>query len=329
MKSWMQEIVGCGAAAWKWWNGVADTVLLSYRSVDITVGKVLWVAVLLLLGRWLSRWGARWIVRKLPESVREVPELQARWARTLYLLFGLGFVLAAVQIMGIPLRTFSFLGGAVALGFGFGAQNLCANIISGVILKSTRPLKQGDAVEVDGRTGTVQVVGFRSTEILTFDGVHLEIPNSNLLSSTIVKRTTHTQLLRGELMVGVAYDSDTRLVERLLKEVVATHPMVVHEAGKTNRVCFRDFGPSALDFKVQFWVDTGKRTLDEVSGELRHSILERFRANGVEIPYPQMVVHWPKEGGRGIAEAKNSRRRARPDREGGTEIVRGGRGMVW
>ena len=307
MKSWMHQVAGCGAAAWKWWTGVADTVVLSHRSVEITVGEVLWVVALLVLGRWLSRWVARWIVRKLPESVREVPELQARWSRTLYLLFCLGFVLAAVQIMGIPLKTFSFLGGAIALGFGFGAQNLCGNIISGVILKSTRPLKQGDAVEVDGRMGTVQVVGFRSTEILTFDGVHLEIPNSNLLSSTIVKRTTHTQLLRGELMVGVAYDSDTRLVESLLKELVETHPMVVHEAGKANRVCFRDFGPSALEFKVQFWVDTGKRTLDEVSGELRHVILERFRANGVNIPYPQMVVHFPGSeagGERGAAVAE-------------------------
>ena len=197
MKDWMNQFLGFLATAWKWWNGVADTVLWKNRRMDITVGEALWVVVLLVAGRWLSKWVARWIVRRLPESVWEVPELQSRWSRTLYLLFCLVFLLAAVQIMGIPLKTFSFLGGAIALGFGFGAQNLCSNIISGVILKSTRPLKQGDVVECDGRTGTVQVVGFRSTEILTFDGVHLEIPNSNLLSSTIVKRTTHAQLLRG------------------------------------------------------------------------------------------------------------------------------------
>ena len=126
---------------------------------------------------------------------------------------------------------------------------------------------------------------------MTFDGVHLEIPNSNLLSSTIVTRTTHTKMLRGTLAVGVSYDSDSRLVERLLKELVEGHPMVVHEEGRVNRVVFREFGESALEFKVLFWVDIGKYTLDEVGGELRHAILETFRANGVSIPFPQMDVH--------------------------------------
>lgn len=293
MKAWMNEMTGWLAGALKWWNGVSDKVLWKYRGLDITVGEAVWTVVLLVLGRWVSRWLAYWITRKLPASVKDVPELQARWSRTLYIVLYLAFILAAVQIMGIPLKTFSFLGGAIALGFGFGAQNLCGNIISGVILKSTRPLKQGDAVEVDGRTGTVQVVGFRSTEILTFDGVHLEIPNSNLLSSTIVKRTTHAQLLRGALAVGVSYDSDTRLVEHLLKDVVNNHPMVVHEDGKVNRVFFQDFGPSALEFRVLYWVDIEKHTLDEVGGELRHEILASFRENGVPIPYPQMVVHLP------------------------------------
>ena len=219
--------------------------------------------------------------------------MQTRVPRALYIAFFLLFVLAALQIAGIPLKTFMFLGSAIALGFGFGAQNLCSNIISGVILKLTRPLGKGDVVESEGRAGTVQVVGFRSTEILTFDGVHLEVPNSNLLSSTIVSRTTHTKMLRGTLDVGVSYDSDTRLVERLLKDLVNGHPMVVHEEGRENRVVFREFGASALEFKVLFWVDISQYTLDAVGGELRHAILESFRANGVSIPFPQMDVHLP------------------------------------
>ena len=148
-------------------------------------------------------------------------------------------------------------------------------------------------MESDGRAGTVQVVGFRSTEILTFDGVHLEVPNSNLLSSTIVTRTTLTKMLRGTLTVGVSYDSDTRLVEKLLTELVENHPSVVHEEGRANRVLFTDFGDSALEFKVLYWVDIGNTTLDIVGGELRHAILETFRANGISIPYPQVDVHMP------------------------------------
>jgi small-conductance mechanosensitive channel len=260
---------------------------------NITVGGVLWALGLLLAGRWLSRWLAYGLVRRLPESVRDEPEMQKRVPRALYVAFFLLFVLAALQIMGIPLRTFTFLGSAIALGFGFGAQNLCSNIISGVILKLTRPLGKGDIVESDGRAGTVQVVGFRSTEILTFDGVHLEIPNSNLLSSTIVTRTTLTKMLRGSLEVGVSYDSDTRLVEKLLTELVENHPSVVHEEGYANRVLFKNFGDSALEFTILYWVDISNTTLDIVGGELRHAILESFRANGISIPYPQLDVNFP------------------------------------
>ena len=257
----------------------------------ITVGGILWAFAVVLAGRWISRGLAYWFVRRLPKAVREAPEMQTRVPRALYIAFFLLFVLAAIQIAGVPFRTFTFLGSAVALGFGFGAQNLCSNIISGVILKLTRPLGKGDIIESDGRAGTVQVVGFRSTEILTFDGVHLEVPNSNLLSSTIVTRTTLTKMLRGTLTVGVSYDSDTRLVERLLTELVEKHPSVVHEEGRPNRVLFQDFGDSALVFKVLYWVDISSTTLDIVGGELRHAILEVFRANGISIPYPQVDVH--------------------------------------
>ena len=270
-----------------------DIPLWKMGGRTITAGGLLWALGVLLAGRWISRALAYWFVRRLPKAVRSAPEMQTRVPRSLYIAFFLLFVLAALQIAGIPLKTFMFLGSAIALGFGFGAQNLCSNIISGVILKLTRPLGKGDIIESDGRAGTVQVVGFRSTEILTFDGVHLEVPNSNLLSSTIVTRTTLTKMLRGSLTVGVSYDADTRLVEKLLTELVENHPSVVHGEGYANRVLFTDFGDSSLVFKILYWVDISNTTLDIVGGELRHAILESFRANGISIPYPQVDVHLP------------------------------------
>jgi small-conductance mechanosensitive channel len=280
------------------WQGIADKVLWKYGQVDITVEEVAEAAIILLAGRWISRRVAYWIVGRLPESVRESPAVQSRGARSLYIAFFLVFVLLALHVMGLPLTVFGFLGGAVALGFGFGAQNICSNLISGAILKLTHPVGTGDIVETDGRTGTIQLVGFRSTEILTFDGVRLLVPNSNILSTTIVTRTSHAKLLRGTLSVGVSYGADTRLVERLLRELVEAHPGVAHSPEHPNRVYFADFGDSALVFKVLYWVDiAGKNTLDSVGSELRHGILEAFRANKVEIPYPQLDVHLDRCGG--------------------------------
>lgn len=268
-----------------------DTVLWKHGKLDITVGEVALALVIILVGKWLSKRIAWWIVGRLPEKVREAPEMHSRAPRTLYLALWLVFWILALKVLGIPVTMLSFLGGAVALGFGFGAQNVCSNLISGVILKLSRPIGAGDIVEIDGRTGTVQFVGIRSTEILTFDGVRLVIPNSNILSTTIVTRTTHSNLLRGTLKVGVAYGSDARLVEHILKELVDNHPSVVHEEERPNRVFFSDFADSALEFKVLYWVDIEKTTIDAVGSELRHGILEAFRANGIDIPYPQLDVH--------------------------------------
>lgn len=274
------------------WQDVAGKVLWKYGQVDITVEEVAEAAIILVVGRWISRRVAYWIVGKLPESVRETPAMRSRGPRALYITFFLLFVLLALHVMGLPLTVFGFLGGAIALGFGFGAQNICSNLISGAILKLTHPVGAGDIVETEGRIGTIQLVGFRSTEILTFEGMRLLVPNSNILSNTIVTRTSHAKMLRGVLTVGVSYGADTRLVERLLRELVEAHPGVVHDERHPNRVLFSNFGDSALEFKILYWIDIkGKNTLDSVGSELRHGILESFRANGIGIPFPQMDVH--------------------------------------
>lgn len=268
-----------------------DTVLWKQGKLDITLEEVALALAIVVVGRWISRHLSRWLVGRLPAAVSESPAVRSRTTRGLYITLWLVFWIIALKVLGLPLTVFSFLGGAIALGFGFGAQNVCSNLISGAILKLTHPIGAGDIVEADGRAGTVQVVGFRSTEILTFDGIRLLIPNSNILSTTIVTRTTHAKLLRGAMTVGVSYDADSRLVERILSELLANHPSVEQDPDRPNRVFFSNFADSALEFKILYWVDIEKTSLDAVGSELRHAILEAFRANGIGIPYPQLDVH--------------------------------------
>ena len=192
------------------------------------------------------------------------------------------------------LTAFNFFGGAIALGFGFGAQNLCSNLISGAIILVARPYKLGDIVEVEGQAGTVLSIGLRATEVLTYDGVNLLVPNSNFLSNVIVNRTNFDRSLRGLVTISAAYDSDSRLVDETLRAVAAAHPAVIQTPGKAPWTIFDDFGPSGLVFKLFFWVDTTRNNVAATASDIRHAVLAAFREKNVSIPYPQLVVHAPK-----------------------------------
>lgn len=270
-----------------------DHVLWNHGEYLLTVGDLL-IALLLIAGGWLiSRLIARAVRRHLiphigTAATARTLDLAPRW--TFFLLWSL-FILAALRVLGIPLTIFNFLGGAIALGFGFGAQNFCSNVISGVIILITRPFRAGDTVEVDGQPGTVLTTRLRATEVRTYDGYNLLVPNSYFLSNTIVNRTNHERHLRGNIVITTTYATDSRAVETALCAVAAAHPAVLTTPGKTPWVVLENFGNSGLEFKLYFWVDTTRQNIPTTSSDIRHAILTTCREQGITIPYPQLDVH--------------------------------------
>ena len=269
-------------------------VVWSGGHLALTLGDLLLAALLVVGGGLVSALAARFFGRRLPGHLRQsrhVREFAPRW-----IFFGLWalFLLAALRVLGVPLAAFNFLGGAIALGFGFGAQNLCSNLISGAIILVARPYKVGDIVEVDSMAGTVLAIGLRATEVLTYDGVNLLVPNSNLISNTIVNRTNYDRSLRGLVTVSASYGTDTRLVDETLRAVAAAQPAVIQIPGKAPWVIFDDFGDSSLDFKLFFWVDTTRNNVAATASDVRHAVLAAFREKGISMPYPQLDVHLPK-----------------------------------
>ncbi|NCA83391.1 MAG: mechanosensitive ion channel [Opitutae bacterium] len=273
-----------------------DRALWTGTGFTLTFGDVFFALLLIFGGALASRLLATFFGKRLPRHLRQshhAREFAPRWI--FFSLWAL-FLLAALRVLGIPLTPLSFLGGAIALGFGFGAQNLCGNLISGVILLAARPYQVGDIVEVDGQAGTVLAIGLRATEILTYDGVNLVVPNSNLISNTIVNRTNYDRSLRGLVTISAAYDADTRLVDETLRAAAAAHPAVINAPGKAPWTIFDNFGASGLEFKLFFWVDTTRASVAATASDIRHAALAAFRANGIAIPYPQLVVHAPPAG---------------------------------
>ena len=275
-------------------RSILDRVLWAGSGFTLTAGDVLLAAVLVAGGALISRLLAGFLGKRLPRHLRQSHHAQESAPRWIFFTVWALFLLAALRVLGIPLTALGFLGGAIALGFGFGAQNLCSNLISGVILLAARPYRVGDIVEVDGQAGTVLAIGLRATEILTYDGVNLIVPNANLISHTIVNRTNYERALRGLVTLSAAYGADTRLVDDTLRAVAAAHPAVIHAPGKEPWVIFDNFGANGLDFKLFCWVDTTRNNVAATASDIRHAALAAFREKGIRIPFPQAVVHAPK-----------------------------------
>ncbi len=259
------------------------------NGVDVTVGKLLAVVLVLAVGYVLSRVIGFFLAKRLA-STRINPDVVHVIRRVAFLTLIILVVLTALSLLGVPLTAFAFATGAIAIGVGFGAQNIINNFISGWILMAERPIRIGDFVEIDTTYGIVEQIGTRSTRIRRVDGVHLLVPNSQLLERTVVNWTLVDREIRTTVRVGVKYGSPVGRVAELLLEAVNMQPEVKVEPAAT--VVFDDFGDNALMFETFFWCDVGgEKLLRNIRSEIRFRITELFEKDEIVIAFPQRDVH--------------------------------------
>jgi small-conductance mechanosensitive channel len=208
----------------------------------------------------------------------------------------LGYVGAAVaaliglSIAGFSLGSLAVVAGALSVGIGFGLQNIVNNFVSGLILLFERPIQPGDWIKVGDAEGLVTRIRVRSTEIQQFDRSELIVPNSELVSGRVTNMTLHDAVGRLIIPVGVAYGSDVEKVSQVLWSVVRDHPAVIQEGRNAPKVLFWAFGDSALEFQVRCYLREILAVIDARS-ELHFAIDRALREAGIEIPFPQRVVH--------------------------------------
>ncbi len=177
--------------------------------------------------------------------------------------------------------------GALSVGIGFGLQNVVNNYISGLILIYERPVQKGDIVEVNNLLGELVDIGIRRSNVRTFDGAEVIIPNSNLTSNDLINWTLSDKHKRLEIKVGVSYGSDPNLVLSILRKVAETNSMIVKIPAPL--VLFDEFGSSSLNFRLLCWVlyDNGLSAKSNIGVE----IFNAFAEKGIEIPFPQIDLH--------------------------------------
>ncbi|AXR08169.1 mechanosensitive ion channel family protein [Salinimonas sediminis] len=265
------------------------TTLFSLYERPFTVGEVLLVPLLLIMGWWGADKLAHLATFRLRKSGASADSVHL-FKRIFYIIALAVLAITTLDVLNVPLTAFAFLSGAIAIGFGFGAQNIINNFISGWILMWERPIRIGDFLEVDGARGSVEAINTRSTRIRRIDGVHMLIPNSKLLENTVINWTLIDYLTRTSVRVGVAYGSDCTLVADLIRQAADEQEHILKDSKPV--VIFEDFGDSALIFEVYFWVNaTVERDLRLIRSELRFAIDRIFNAHKVVIAYPQRDVH--------------------------------------
>jgi small-conductance mechanosensitive channel len=256
----------------------------------ITPGKILIGFSVLALGYLFARFMMPLLTRRFfPRLGFDAGASNAFASLTFYALIGIAF-LFALRAVNIPLTAFAVVGGALALGIGFGSQAVVSNFISGLLLLAERPIRTGDLVEIGGVVGTVETIGLRSTRVRTADNFHIIVPNSAFLETNVINWTHQDPRMRLRIAVGVAYGSPVREVERLLIEAASAHPRSLdHPAPVAN---FKDFGDSALLFEIRFWIRYDDRTdRSAILSDIRFGIDESFAENGIVIAFPQIDVH--------------------------------------
>ncbi len=277
---------------WRTINEVVSSFMTEPYQVgnlSFTLGSIFMFLFVLLLSYAVSRLIAFFLGEeygfmhffKLPKGIPAAISLVLRYS---IIIFGLVIALA---YLNVDLSEFNLMAGALGLGIGFGLQTVVSNFISGLILVFERPILPGDTVEVNNLFGKVKKIGIRACNISTYDGAEVVVPNNNLISNDLINWTLSDSIKRVEVLIGTAYGTDPNLVLRVLKDCAVKFDYVLVDPEPS--ALFTGFGESSLDFRLLFWVpfEIGLRAKSDVCIE----IFNQFKAENIEIPFPQRDVH--------------------------------------
>lgn len=261
--------------------------IFSIGKYSLSVYEVLGAVVAIFLGWFVSRMTKRFIYRSDKIDVAR----KFAFSRIIHYLVVIITFVFVMKALGVDMSPLLVGSGALLVGVGLGLQNLVLDFISGVIILIDRTIKVGDVIDVDGTIGQVLEIKMRTTTILTRDNKNIIFPNSSLTSDRLINFTHGDDMVRFEVTVGVHYDTNINVAEKLMIEAATEHSDVMKK--REPKVFLENFGDSSLDLKLMYFSKNLFRA-PLVKSKIRRSILDKFRANGINIPFPIRTLDFPK-----------------------------------
>jgi small-conductance mechanosensitive channel len=263
--------------------------LMHFGGVEVTLGLIVYIALLFWLLVFFTGRIKRWFLRRfLKGSDADIGVRQAVATIIRYCIVVLGSFII-LQTAGIDLSALLLVAGGLGIGIGFGLQNAISNFTSGLIILFERPIKIGDRIDVGGVTGDVTNISLRATTIRTNDNIFILVPNSEFTDSRVTNWTYSDRDVRIWVPVGVSYSSDAEEVKKLLFEVAAEEPGVLKEPPP--EVLFSEYAESSLNFNLLVWTREFITRPPVLRSRLNFAIQKKFREHGIQIPFPQRDLH--------------------------------------
>ncbi len=216
---------------------------------------------------------------------------------TRYIIVVIGLVVI-IQTTGIDLSFIAILAGALGVGIGFGLQNITNNFVSGIVILMERPIKVGDRIELttsggENIAGDVVNISARATTIITNDNIALIVPNSNLITSTVINWSYNDRRVRFNFIVPVHYKENPTLVKKLLMLVAKENEGVLNNPSPD--VLVDKFDDSSVNYVLRVWTSRYIQRPGVLKSQLYYAVLKKFQENNITIPFHQLDLHFIKD----------------------------------
>jgi small-conductance mechanosensitive channel len=267
-----------------------DSVRWKLGSADVSVRNLiegtLSAIVVLVLALWASAAIEGYLIKDATAANLSLRKIAASAVRALLLLVGL---LLALSAAGIDLTALSVLGGALGVGLGFGLQKIAANYVSGFVVLAERSVRIGDMVRVDNFEGRITDIRTRYTVIRSLGGREAIVPNEMLITQRVENSSLADPRVVVNSTVQVAYGTDVRTLQPLLEAAMRVVPRVLADPGPSAQL--GGFGADGMDLALSFWIRDPENGTGNVKSEVNLAVLDVLNAQGIEIPFPQRVIH--------------------------------------
>ncbi len=241
--------------------------------------------ILFRMAKWLKSFSYHWLFVGISDlGVRNSLAIFSQYVAALV------GVLITLKVVGIDLTSLAVFAGALGVGVGLGLQDIAKNFISGILLLVERPLRSGDWVDIGGSEGKVKSIGMRAITLQTFNNQEVIIPNGNAINNSFTNYTHNNSLIRTVLYVGAGYACEPDRVIQLLQNILQDNQDVLKDP--KSKVVMWEYADSSINYRIQYYIDMDKSGLWEVKTAILKAIWHEFKANDIEIPFPQRDINF-------------------------------------